>query len=202
MKNPYEVLNLTEESSREELEARYNELKAKYSEDRFLTGAEGTEAARKLTELENAWREIQAKLEVKEVVAEEPNDYAYIDKLIKEGRYDDAQNALDGISVREGEWHYYQSMVYYKREWLTECKKQLEAAINCDPYNNKYKVALDKLLIVMGNPNTNPQAIGRDNMSNGQPQQFQENQGGDALSNCCLAYMCSSLCCDCTRCCM
>ena len=202
MKNPYEVLNLTEESSREELEARYNELKAKYAEDRFLTGAEGTEAARKLTELENAWREIQAKLEVKEVVAEEPNDFTYIDKLIKEGRYDDAQNALDGISVREGEWHYYQSMVYYKREWLTECKKQLEAAINCDPYNNKYKVALDKLLIVMGNPNTNPQAIGRDNMSSGQPQQFQENQGGDALSNCCLAYMCSSLCCDCTRCCM
>ncbi len=202
MKNPYEVLNLTEESSREELETRYKELKAKYGEDRFLTGAEGTEAARKLTELENAWREIQAKLEVKEVVAEEPNDYAYIDKLIKEGRYDDAQSALDGISVREGEWHYYQSMVYYKREWLTECKKQLEAAINCDPYNNKYKVALDKLLIVMGNPNTNPQAIGRDNMSNGQPQQFQEQHGGDALSNCCLAYMCSSLCCDCTRCCM
>ena len=203
MKNPYEILNLTEDSTREELEARYNELKAKYSEDRFLSGAEGAEAARKLTELEDAWREIQSKIEIKEVNAESVNDYGYIDKLIKEGRYDDAQAALDEISEREGEWHYYQSMVYYKREWLTECKKHLELAISCDPYNNKYKVALDKLLIVMGNPNANPQNLGKDTINNGQPQQpFQEQPGGDALSNCCMAYMCSSMCCNCSRCCM
>ncbi len=205
MKNPYEILELNEDSSREELVSRYEELKEKYSEGRFLPGAEGAEAARKLTELENAWREIQSKLEVKEAVDESGgNDYAYIDKLIKEGRYDDAQAALDEISLREGEWHYFQSMIYYKREWLTECKKQLEAAISCDPYNNKYKVALDKLMIVMGNANANPQSLGRDTINgNGQyQQQYQEQPQGDALSNCCLMYMCSSLCCDCTRCCM
>lgn len=201
MKNPYEILGLSEDSSKEELTARYNELKAEYGEGRFKAGAEGAEAARKLTELENAWREINSKEEAKEVNAEAGDDFAYIDKLIKEQRYDDAQAALDGMSVREGEWHYFQSIIYYKRDWLTECRKQLEEAIKCDPYNNKYKMALDKLLVVMGNQNANPNDIGR---QQAQQQQYQDNmqQQGDCLSNCCLAYCLSSLCCDCTQCCM
>ncbi|MFR6640254.1 MAG: hypothetical protein ACLUSP_01965 [Christensenellales bacterium] len=40
---------------------------------------------------------------------------------------------LDSINDRDGQWHYYQSIVYYKREWLTESKRQLEEAIACDP---------------------------------------------------------------------
>ena len=35
MKNPYEILGLDENSSFEELEQRYNQLKAEYSEGRF-----------------------------------------------------------------------------------------------------------------------------------------------------------------------
>ena len=41
------------------------------------------------------------------------------------------------MTVREGEWHYFQSIVYYKREWLTESKKQLESAVECDHGNQK-----------------------------------------------------------------
>ena len=200
MRNPYEILGISEDSSREELTARYEQLKAEYSEGRFKSGAEGTENARKLTELEDAWRQITEKTEVKEVNAEQGNDFGYVDKLIKEGRYDDAQAVLDGMTLREGEWHYYQSIIYYKREWLTECRKHLETAIHCDPYNNKYKMALDKLLIVMGNANVNPQNLGRDQI-NQEQQMYQQLHGGDMLSNCCTAYCCTSLCCDCIRCC-
>lgn len=201
MKNPYEILGLSQDSSKEELTARYESLKAEYSEGRFKSGAEGTECARKLTELEDAWRQITETQEVKEVNAEQGNDFGYVDKLIKEGRYDDAQAVLDGISQREGEWHYYQSIIYYKREWLTECRKHLETAISCDPYNNKYKMALDKLLIVMGNANANPQNLGRDNAQQNQQIYQEPIHGGDMLSNCCTAYCCTSLCCDCMRCC-
>ena len=202
MKNPYEILGMDENSSFEELKARYEQLKAEYGEGRFSAGEAGTEAARKLTELEDAWKEIESKQTVVEAVKVDgagEGDFAYVDALIKQQKYDEAQAALDGMTVREGEWHYYQSIVYYKRDWLTESKKQLEAAIACDPYNNKYKMALDKLNIVIGNANVDPSTLGA---NQDRINQDQIQQQGDMLSNCCLAYCLTSLCCDCTRCCM
>ena len=58
MKNPYEVLGLSKDAAESELKERYESLAAKYREDRFLPGEEGNEAAFKLNELEDAWREI------------------------------------------------------------------------------------------------------------------------------------------------
>ena len=200
MKNPYEILGLNENSTKEEQYEAYNRLKEEYSEGRFKSGVEGNEAARKLNELEEAWRVLTSQEEIKEVNAQEGYDFAYVDKLIREGNYDEAQKILDSMSVREGEWHYFQSIIYYKRDWLTESRKQLEEAVKCDPYNNKYKLALDKLNIVMGNRDVNPQNLGRDQS------QYQENmtdmRGGDCLSNCCTCYCLYSLCCDSMRCCM
>ena len=107
MKNPYEILGLDENSSFEELEQRYNQLKAEYSEGRFKSGAEGAEAARKLTELESAWQDIKSRQAVAEAVdGEGAGDFAYVDKLIKEQKYDEAQAVLDSMTVREGEGHF------------------------------------------------------------------------------------------------
>ena len=41
MKEFYEFLGLTESATDEEITARYNELKAKYNEDRLLDGEAG-----------------------------------------------------------------------------------------------------------------------------------------------------------------
>ncbi len=202
MKTPYEILGLTPDATPEELKERYEALKADYSEGRFKDGEEGNQAAKNLTELEKAWADIQAREEAKQTVAEEvdaaePDDLKYVDGLIKAGRYDEAQAALDGITTRDGEWHYLQSIIYYKREWLTECKAQLEAAINCDPYNNKYKLALDKLNMVMGSNNVDPRTLGQDNI-NGQDMYRQQD---DTLANCCLGYCLLNSCCNAMRCC-
>ena len=37
------------------------------------------------------------------------------------------------------------SVVFYKKNWTNESKKQLEIAMNMDPYNTKYKEAYTKL---------------------------------------------------------
>lgn len=203
MKNPYEILGLSEEASFDELQKRYEELKAEYGEGRFQPGEAGNEAARKLNELEQAWYDIQSKREAAEAKKESGgSDFAYVDKLIKEQKYDEAQAELDAMTVREGEWHYFQSIVYYKREWLTESKKQLEAAVECDPDNQKYKTALEKLNIVIGNAQTDPRTLGSDTIAGGDDPNLAAQQQGDFLSSCCLAYCLTSLCCDCTRCCM
>ena len=51
MKDCYEILGLSKDATEEELKNRYEQLRAKYKEDRFLPGEEVNEAARKLNEL-------------------------------------------------------------------------------------------------------------------------------------------------------
>ena len=51
----YDWLGVSEGASDEEIEARYRELKKKYSEDRFLEGEAGNEAARMLNRIETAY---------------------------------------------------------------------------------------------------------------------------------------------------
>ena len=60
MKEYYELLDLTESATDEEITARYETLKEKYKEDRWLDGEAGNEAARKLTQIEMAYRELMA----------------------------------------------------------------------------------------------------------------------------------------------
>ena len=198
MKNPYQILGLDESATFEQMEERYKSLKAQYSEGRFAYGDEGAENARKLTELENAWQEILSRTVVAEK-SEGAGDYAYIEKLIKDGRFDDAQTVLDSITDRRGEWHYYQSVIFYQRDWLTECKKQLQDALSFEPNNAKYRAALDRLNQVIGNAQTRPQDLGRDGYVD---EGSMPETNGNALSNCCLAYCVASTCCDCMRCCM
>lgn len=203
MKDPYSVLGLSADASEEELRARYEELKAEYGEQRFRSGAEGNEGARKLSELESAWALIGADLEKKQDAATfGDGDYGAIDDLIKKGSYDDAQARLDAITDRTAQWHYLQSIIYYKREWLTDSRSQLAEAVRMDPQNSTYKAALDKLDMVIGNPQSDPRTVVMD----GQPplQQQPDNGqmcGGNMLSNCCLAYCLTDCCCSAMRCC-
>ena len=51
----------------------------------------------------------------------------------------EAQTKLDDFNGRNAEWHYLQSVVFYKKNWVNESKKQLEIAISMDGSNEKYK---------------------------------------------------------------
>ena len=56
-----------------------------------------------------------------------------------------AQQELDKISYRGAEWHYFQSIVFYEKNWLNDSRKQLEIALQMDPGNPKYQRAIDNL---------------------------------------------------------
>lgn len=205
MKNCYEILGLNKDATEAELRERYDQLRAKYKEDRFLPGDEGNEAARKLNELEDAWREISRDIESRRY----GDVYERIEALIKEKKYDDAQDALDSVTERTAKWHYYQSQVYYYREWLTESRKQLSLAVELDPQNEKYKLALEKLDTVMGNGKTDPKKVRSESgddidaaRENADRTRYDEAAGAaNTLSNCFAAYCITSLCCDTMSCC-
>jgi len=159
MTNPYLILQLDKSTPIEIIREKYNQLKEKYLEDRFLFGAAGNDAAHKLTELETAIKIIEADLAAS--TTDNTNAcFESINVLIGNQKYNEAQEALDNINSHCAEWHYMQAMLFYRREWSKEAKTQLEMALNLEPNNPKYIQAFERIKLVMGNPKTPPQNLG------------------------------------------
>ncbi|MBQ2804855.1 MAG: J domain-containing protein [Clostridia bacterium] len=156
--NAYEILGLSHLASREQIDQRYQELRAKYQKDRFLEGDAGEEAAENLQKIEVAYRDILFALEEKQQQeqSQQPTDYATVEQLIKDNNLDKAQEMLDNVIIRDAEWHYLQSVLFYKRNWFLESKKQLEMATKLDPSNERYQRSLEKLTKILASNTINP----------------------------------------------
>ncbi len=205
MKEYYEFLGLSEGASDEQITERYQELKAKYSEDRWLDGEAGNQGARNLTKLETAYREIMAARKETQQNTTGKDAYEEISELLKQDKIAEAQAKLDEFNERPAEWHYLQAVVYYKKNWTNESKKQLEIAMEMDPSNQKYRSAYGKLNAKneqqrqqQYQQTQNPYS--RQDASYDEPQMGGTSTCGNCMS-CCYTYLCIdclfSLCCGC-----
>lgn len=196
MNEYYELLGLTVSATDEEIEARYNELKAKYSEDRWLDGEAGNEAAKMLTKLETAYREIVAFRKESKSNTDGQNVYEEIAALLKEEKLSEAQAKLDDCNERSAEWHYLQAVVFYKKNWTSDSKKQLEIAMQMDPDNTKYRTAYGKMNAKndyehqTAREAENPYTNQREFMDDG------EQMGGNACTDC-MSCCYTTLCVNC-----
>ena len=204
MREYYEIFGLDENATDAELAKRYQELKEKYGEDRWLEGEAGNEAAKMLTKIETAYREIMASRKETNTNTEGQNAYEEISKCLKENDVAKAQQLLDDCNERTAEWHYLQAVVYYKKNWTNDSKKQLEIAMQMDPNNAKYRSTYEKLNAK--NEYQNQQAHQTPHMENPYERQGMpdDQMGGSTCSNCvscCYTYLCVdclfSLCCGC-----
>ena len=189
MQEYYKILGLNIDATEEEVENAYRTLKEKYSRERFYEGEIGNEAAKNLTKVETAYHEIissKKKVENEKVM----NDYSEVERLIRNGNINMAQERLDDFSNRDAEWHYLQSVIYYKKNWLNDSKNQLKVALNMDPHNSKYADALSKLNQKM--EYNDRQYQGTYNQGGAQPQY--DRQMGGVDSNNCLTF-CATWCC-------
>lgn len=193
----YAVFGLTENATDEELKAKYEELKAQYSEERFQEGEKGNIAAKKLTELENAYREINAQRQ--ESKSDYGDKYAQIEEKIKSGDLQSAQYILDSFDERDAKWHYYQSVVYYKKSWYNESKKQLEIACEMDKGEEKYKKELEKLNEQMNKSSETVENQGWN--KSGNTEQREQMGGNGCMEACCQVIACNAcLNCFCNSC--
>ncbi len=199
-KESYELLGLDEFATDEQVKARYEELKAKYNEEKWQDGEAGQNAARMLGKLDAAYEDIMSARH--DQAQKEGNaGYEEVASAIRSGDLSRAQQLLDNFNERGAEWHYLQSVVFYKKNWMNESKKQLELAMQIDPSNEKYRTAYEKMKAraeytnqTGGAPNTNPD-----------PTPAEDNQmGGNWCSSCasaCYTFLCVNclfnLCCNC-----
>lgn len=130
-------------------------------------------------------------------------NFSDVEKCIRDGNLVAAQKALDERSERSAEWHYLQSVIFYKKNWMSESKKQLEIAVNMEPFNTKYSNAYSVLKEKMEYNDRQFRSgyMGGDyNSPNGQ---YQERQMGGSDSNNCMTF-CATWCCMdmlCSMCC-
>lgn len=207
-KEYYDILGVSEDATDEEIAESYRNLKKKYNEERWLEGEAGNEAAKMLNKLDVAYQEIMSFRREKARNTSGKSAFEEIEALIKAGNIQEAQNKLDAFNERNAQWHYLQAAVFYKKQWMNECKKQLEIAMQLDPENAKYKTEYERI-----NSKT---SASQDNAQNAQGGNYRfdaygntnsddaDQMGGSGCNEClswcttCLcANMCINLCCGC-----
>ena len=214
----YKIFGLSANATDAEIDEAYNRLCAKYRGDMFLEGDAGDEAARKLTELEDAYRDVLEERSYKtseQSYDENTSKFKKVEDLVKAGNINEAQSILDDMTERTAEWHYYQAMVFYKKDWFTDSKKQLELALSLDKNNEKYKKALDRLNKVMSGGANAEKAEKKTEKKNPAEEWWKEQQkkmdedspdwddnnrqmgGCDDAMTCCTQLLCLNLCCNC-----
>lgn len=143
MNDQYEVLQVSPSATDEEIENAYHALKKKYEEERWKEGSEGKKAVRMLEKIDFAYEEI--KRERREKAEDESGMLKQVRINIGNENFDEAQRILDSFNERGAEWHFLQSVVFFRKNWYNESKKQLEIAIELDPSNERYKKSYDSL---------------------------------------------------------
>ena len=199
-KKNLELFGLSEGATKEELNAAYETLRAKYLEERFMDGEVGNNAANMLTRLETAYNDLIREFSESAAASEEGGSYTRVEELLKDGNLTEAQRELDSFNERGGRWHYLQSVLFYRKNWVNESKKQLEIAIQLEPDNEKYKETYRKLNEKIKNDAQRTS----DSVYQGQTvNSADENQmGGNFCANCiecCYINMCIN--CLCNSCC-
>lgn len=198
----YEILQVSPDATDDEIKASYERLKAKYNEEKWQDGEAGNNAARMLGKLDAAYAEVMEERKERAQNTSGASSFEEVSATIRSGDLSRAQSLLDEFNERSAEWHYLQSIVFYKKNWMNESKKQLEIAIQMDGSNAKYREAYDKLKAradyrqqTGGAPNTNPDP---------QVSPNGEQMGGSWCANCaswcytCLCVNCLfNLCCNC-----
>ena len=199
MNEHYEFLGLSETATDEEITQRYQTLREKYSEERWQDGEAGNEAARNLTKLETVYKEIMAARKEQNKQTEGAGSLEAVAQLLKENKVNEAQAALDNFNERNAEWHYLQAVVFYKKNWTNESKKQLEIAMQMDPDNLKYRNAYGKMNAKNDYDRQNEQR--QNPYANSAPVHDEQQMGGNICGDC-MTCCCASMCANyCMRCC-
>ena len=193
MNEYYELLGVNENATDEEITAQYEKLKEKYKEERWQDGEAGNEAARMLNKIDVAYREILSARKEQSQNTDGKDVYEEIADLLKAGDMSKAQARLDDCNERSAEWHYLQAVVFYKKNWTSESKKQLEIAMEMDPDNIKYRNAYGKLNVK--NDYQRQSAYDTQNPYARQAPVDEPQMGGgfcDACAQCCFINLCAN----------
>lgn len=198
MNDPYKVLGVSPNATEAQIKEAYRELAKKYHPDKYVDNPLADLAAEKMREINEAYDYLMKnKNQNNRTGGSYSNSYGgynynntssnsnnplnHIRKMVNENRLDEAEAALNSVSVRNAEWHFLMGAVKQKRGWHDMAYQHFARAVQLDPYNAEYRNAYNTM---------NAQRGFYTSTSNG--------YGYNNTSTCCTCDNCTSLlCADC-----
>jgi len=186
MRNPYEVLGVPSNATEEQIEAAYKELAKKYHPDRYINNPLADLAEEKMKEINSAYEDLKKN---RSSYSNNKQSGAYanfnqVRTLINQNRIDEAQNALNAMSVRNAEWHYLMGIVMQRKGWHDMAYQHFSSACATDPYNEEYKNAKASM-------DMQRNVYRNQSYSQGYPVQ------GCSTCDVCNSLICADCCCEC-----
>ena len=157
IKNPYEILGVSESATDEEIKEAYRKLAKKYHPDRYVDDGLKELATEKMQQINEAYDTIKDMRASKGAGnygnagagagANTNSAFAAIRTMINGGMYSAAEEALDKVPAdkRDAEWNFLRGCVLLRRGWYHDATKHFDTACRMDPYNQEYRAARLKM---------------------------------------------------------
>lgn len=197
MKNPYEVLGVTQTATDEEIKKVYRELARKYHPDVYQNNPLADLAVEKMQEINDAYETITKMRKA----GQSPNStqysnsyqgnpyqnganpYAQVRMFLQTGQTVQAEQLLRTMPSQDAQWHFLMGVLFSQRGYLDQTRQCFQTAHEMEPNNPEYLNAY---------------------------QQMQQNNGfgpnnGSSVSggccpcpcDCCTTFLCLNACCPC-----
>lgn len=157
LRNPYEVLEIRERASEEEIKAAYKRLVKKYHPDQYANNPLSDLAEEKLKEINEAYDFLMKNNDNynsgqgsnnwnnQQYNNNSSNLYAKIRVFIERGNINQADQILESITNRDAEWNFLKGIIFLRRGWYDMAYQHIQLAVNLDPANTEYRAALNNL---------------------------------------------------------
>lgn len=157
MRDPYEVLGIDKNASDEEVKKAYRNLARKYHPDNYQNNPLADLAEEKMKEVNEAYDIITKSRSgggsaysyggnsAYQQSSYQGGEFSQVRQYINAGNIDLAEQILQGINTKNGEWYFLMGSIAYRRGWLDEARQNYQIACQMEPGNMEYRQALSMM---------------------------------------------------------
>ncbi len=153
MKDPYQVLGVSETATDEEIKTAYRNLAKKYHPDNYQDSPLADVAEEKMKEINEAYDTICDMRKNGSSSYSSGSSYSYhtaypdVRQYIMNGRLDDALELLNGVPEidRSAEWYFLMGMVFSRKGWSDQAYQYIQRAYQLDPSNPEIRAAFNNI---------------------------------------------------------
>ncbi|MCI8942064.1 MAG: J domain-containing protein [Oscillospiraceae bacterium] len=160
MTDPYEVLNIPSTATDEEVKKAYRDLARKYHPDNYHDNPLADLAQEKMKEINAAYHTIQQErgnrggggtsyaqqgyggYQYQQRTAGNPA-FQQVRMAVNRNDLGMAEQLLDRMGERGGEWNFLKGTICYRRGWVDEARRYYQTACQMEPGNPEFRQALN-----------------------------------------------------------